>query len=218
MYLNTNKENTNIDSQFKNKKSKEMDFGKLKLPMIIGGVFLLIIVILSLVLVIKNKNKYFIELEGNSEITMYQGTEYIEPGYYGRDKKGHDLTKNIKIDNRIDINSVGSYEIIYKLKNITKKRKINIIEKDVGSTSIYLKGKDNIILNINDTYNEPGYIAIDSVDGDISNKVKITNNIDTTKEGTYRIVYSIVNSSGITTTKTRTIIISSDMKKLPVEK
>ena len=58
-----------------------------------------------------------------------------------------------------------------------------------------------------DAYEEPGYSAIDAVEGDLTNKVKINSNLDTSKQGTYRIIYSVTNSDGVTTSETRTIIV-----------
>ena len=75
------------------------------------------------------------------------------------------------------------------------------------STIIHLDGNNPIYFNAGDTYYEPGFNAIDAIDGDLTAKVEVTNEVDMTKEGTYRILYSVVNSSGVTTSETRTVII-----------
>lgn len=209
MYLNTERGNTNIDNQFDNKNFnfKNIDFSKMKLPLIIAGIVLLIIIAIIIFISFKNKTKYFITLEGAEEISIYQGDSFIEPGYSGRDNKNNDLTDNIVVDNQVDSQTIGTYEIIYKLNDTTKKRIVNVIEKGVGNIFIYLLGEDPIILNVGDTYTEPGYSATDSIDSNITDKVQVTDNIDTSKIGTYEVVYTVTNSSGITTSKVRKVVV-----------
>lgn len=203
MYFNENKGNTNIDSEFK---SKKFDFKKLKWPLIITGGILLLIVIIILIINLSKKEKYFIILEGNENITLYQKSNYIEPGYTGYDNKGNDLTSEIIVSGTVDTSKVGEYEIIYSLKNKSVKRIINIVEKTAGFTYIYLK-EGNISLSLNQQYEEPGYHASDTVDKDITDKVIVTNNIDSSKKGEYKVIYSVVNSSGITTTVIRYVTV-----------
>ncbi len=205
MYLNTERGNTNIDNQFK--KGFSINLSKLKLPLIIGGVVLALIIIIMVIVIFANRTKYFITLEGEEKITIYQGTTYYELGYEGFDNKQNDLTSEVTVENNIDTNTVGTYEIIYRLKDTVKKRTITVIERGVGNTTIYLKGEEHLSLSVGSAYNEPGYIAIDSLDSDITNKVTVTNNVDTSKEGTYTVIYTVVNSSGVTTTKTRYVIV-----------
>ena len=209
MYLNTERGNTNIDNQFDNKNFnfKNIDFSKMKLPLIIAGIVLLIIVAIIIFISFKNKTEYFITLEGAEEISIYQGDSFVEPGYSGRDNKNNDLTSSIIVDNQVDSQTIGTYEIIYKLNNTTKKRIVNVVEKGVGNIFIYLLGEDPVILNVGDTYTEPGYNATDSIDSNITDKVQVTNNIDTSQIGTYQVVYTVTNSSGITTSKARKVIV-----------
>lgn len=71
------------------------------------------------------------------------------------------------------------------LKNQKKENQYPLIE---------LKGDNIISLKMDEDYKEPGFKAIDSKDGNITNKVEIKNNIDYNKPGTYEIVYSVINS------------------------
>ena len=64
-----------------------------------------------------------------------------------------------------------------------------------------------MIIPVGTTYEEPGYTAIDSIDNDLTSSVKVTNNVDTSTPGVYRIIYSVTNSAGVTITKTRTVIV-----------
>ena len=67
----------------------------------------------------------------------------------------------------------------------------------VGVPSIVLKGEKIITMHIGDKFIEPGYSASDSLDGDITDKVVISSDIDYTKQGVYKVIYKVKNSSGI---------------------
>ena len=206
MYFNENKENTNIDNEFKNK--EKFDFNKYKkIIIIVGGVVLFIIILLIIIAIFKNKRSYFITLNGDETITIYQGVTYNEPGFNAFDNKNNDLSSEVKIKSNLDTESVGTYTIIYSLHNNSIKRTINVIERPEVITMIYLMGDKNINLKKDEEFKDPGYKAIDAIDGDLTAKVTKSGSVDTSKKGTYRIVYSVVNSKGITTTETRTIVV-----------
>lgn len=220
MYFNNEKEDTNIDKEFSNKKKinfkninfknidfKNFDFGKFKIPLFILGGIILLFVILLIVRPKGDKVEYFIRLEGGEDITVYKGEEFIDPGYYGYDTNGKDYTDKISIDSSVDSNKIGDYEVIYKLNDVSVKRTVSVIEKPIGATQIYLKGESTISVKVNSEYTEPGYEAVDSVDSVLTDKVTVSGRVDTKKVGTYIITYSVVNSSGVTTSVKRTVIV-----------
>lgn len=202
MYFNNNKEDTNIDSEFENKKI--LDFNKFKIPLIIIGIILLIIII---IVISSNKKEYYINLNGLNEMTIYQGSDYEEPGYSGYDNKKNDLTKKVVVNGKVDSSTTGTYIITYSLNKTKVTRTINVIEKTISSTYMHLKGDINMYLKVGGKYVEPGYVAIDPIDGNITDKVTIKSNVDMTKKGVYKIVYTIVNSNGKKTETTRTIVV-----------
>ena len=158
-------------------------------------------------IVFMNRTRYYIELEGDSYIQIYKDTLYQEPGYSGYDNKKNDLTSEVIIENNVNSLEVGTYTVVYKLNKTVVTRTVEVIEKGVGTTYIHLSGDETLYLSIGSVYQEPGYKAIDSLDSDITNDVKVTNNIDTSKKGVYRVIYSVTNSSGITTEKVRNVIV-----------
>lgn len=208
MYLNTQKENTNIDNQFKSR--KKFDLSKMKVPLIISIVVLvLLITIIVVVIALKNATKYFLTLEGDENIKLYAGTVYVEPGYTGFDNKKNNFTSEVEVTTNLDLNKVGEYQIVYKFKNVTKTRNITVVEKSANSptTTIYLIGDEELTLPLGGTYEEKGYNAIDTVDSDITNKVKVYSNINANKAGEYYVVYTVTNSQGITTTNMRKVTV-----------
>ena len=198
---------------FKNKNDNKRNL-KYKLPLIIIGVIVLIFVVFLIIKFFSHKEfvlddrLYYIKLDGDMSITLYQGDTYQEPGYKGTDDGGNDFTNQVVVNNNIDNNQIGNYKVTYTLGNVTKERLIKVIEKPVGATYIYLYGDVNIFLYIGEDYTEPGYEVVDSVDGaKLKDLVKINSDVNTSKEGIYKVVYTVTNTSGVTTSKERTVIV-----------
>ena len=213
-----------IDDEFDGGISKVIRFisKKIKLLLIILAIITIVIFIIMFINKEKNNNennnpinnetekqyKYSIVLKGKENITIYQGEQYIEPGYTANDNYNNDLTNQVIINNQVDVNKIGTYQITYKLNNITKIRTVTVIEKIVGDIEISLKGNETINLTVGQKYEDPGYTAVDLIDGDITYLVKTISTLDTNKPGTYQITYMVTNSTGATESKIRTIIVS----------
>lgn len=73
--------------------------------------------------------------------------------------------------------------------------KFSISEKDTYPNLI-LKNTRTIVLKSGDNYQEPGYLASDKIDGDITSKVKINGIVNTSSPGTYKLTYEVTNSKG----------------------
>ena len=203
MYFNE-KEDTNIDKELK--KNKKFKINK-KTLIIIGIIMLLLIVSIILFFIIRNINHYYLTLNGNSDITIYEGTIYNEPGFDAYDNKKNNLNNEVIVKSNLNSNTIGTYTITYSLHGKTKTRTIKVVAKPSVITVIHLNGDKNMYLNVGTTFSEPGYSAIDAIDGDLTNKVTINGNVDTSKRGTYRIIYSVINSNGVTTSEIRTITV-----------
>ena len=190
------------------------DTNKNKIILLVVGSLILIIFITFLIIKLSNKQVvyedklYYIDLVGDSNITLYLGEEYNEPGYTGKDDNGKDLTKDVAIENNIDVSNVGNYKVTYTLGNVTKERNVKVIEKPIGATHIHLYGDMNIFLYVGEKYEEKGYEVVDTVDGaKLKDKVTINSNVDTSKEGIYHVIYSVTNTGGVTTSIQRTVVV-----------
>ena len=180
-------------------------------------VFGIIFIIGIILIIIGNKSnkevsvnnlQYYISLKGDSEITIYQDSEYIEPGYVASDSLGNDLTSMVTVDSSLDVSKTGKYTIMYILNDTKVSRIINVVEKEIGKSYIYLLGDLTMYIELNSQYIEPGYEVVDTVDGGLlKDKVNISSTVDTSKAGIYRVIYSVVNSSGVTTSNQRIVVV-----------
>jgi len=83
--------------------------------------------------------------------------------------------------------------------------------KPVSIVTITLKGEKEVTVIKGSEYNDPGYTAHDSLEGDLTSKVIVDGRVDTNVTGTYTITYRVYNSSGINTETKRTIKVIDDL-------
>lgn len=210
MYFNKENSNTNIDSEFKEKKSQPQIIEIISKYKIFLGIALSVIIVIIILFTFLNKGKTYLELIGEENITIYQGTDYIEPGYKAYNSKNEDLTSEIDIKSTLNHNVIGEYEITYTIKNITKTRKIIVIAKAEEYSSIHLtpvNNNVNIYLKVGEKYKEPGYKVFNSAGKNLNDKVEIIGEVDTSKKGNYKLIYSLKDENNVVTTATRTIIV-----------
>ncbi|HNV97334.1 MAG TPA: DUF5011 domain-containing protein [bacterium] len=91
--------------------------------------------------------------------------------------------------------------ITFKIENATE-----IQELDNIAPEIILNGENPTYIAVGEPYTEFGATAIDNIDGAVL--VRINGSVNTDTEGTYEIIYTSTDSTGNTSTITRTIIVS----------
>ena len=180
-----------------------------------GGVLLGIIILIIVIVLINNivnNNKYIFDLVGPAEMNISLNDTYIDIGYMARDKDGNNIANLVSVDGGVDTTKIGSYKVTYTLtrnnKDITIERRVNVVKTNELLTLI-LKGNKTVNLKSTDVYEEEGYSAVDSVEGDLNNSVSIANYVDYSTPGTYVIVYYVTNSKNITKVAYRTINITN---------
>ena len=114
-------------------------------------------------------------------------TEYE---YSAIDNYDGDITSNVNIIDK-------DQEIIFSVKdnsgNLTELTLPLVIKKN--DPVFKLNGSSTIYIGLNEKYYEQGVINKDECGKDIDEKVNITGSVDTSKEGTYTITYTIGDKS-----------------------
>ncbi|HPW41173.1 MAG TPA: DUF5011 domain-containing protein, partial [Bacillota bacterium] len=101
-------------------------------------------------------------------------------------------------------NSLGQIKVLTaEVKNIV-----------LGAPVITLGYPDYIEINRRGSIDLMKFTAVDSIDGDVKNKVKITGTVNTMKPGIYTVTYSVVNSLGSEAVKTLTVKVRSDEEQI----
>lgn len=128
------------------------------------------------------------------------------------DTEDGDLTASITYSGIVDFNTPGKYVITYKVVDslkaeVTKQITITVIadlEPVINANDVYL--------SIGDTFKEKENVsAYDNEDKDITSKIKVVfNNVDTSKEGTYKVSYEVVDSFGHKVVKEIKVIVEKE--------
>ena len=107
-----------------------------------------------------------------------------------------DLVETFDIDTSI----LGTHALFYYVTdssgNTATAVRVVYVVPDTMPPIITLHGSHNMTIPLNSAYVEPGYTAIDDVDGDITHNVTITSSINTALAGTYTLYYDITDNAG----------------------
>ena len=84
------------------------------------------------------------------------------------------------------------------------------IDEPSINTAPVLNGLTNKTILINEKFDKlAGITASDKEDGDLTSKIKVTGEVDTSKAGEYKLTYSVTDSNGLETNKTIIITVKS---------
>ncbi len=84
---------------------------------------------------------------------------------------------------------------------------------DTSPPVVTLKGSKEVLLNIAQEYKDPGVVAMDDVDGDITPRVQKTSDLNINKAGIYKITYQVSDSFGNKASVERKIIVVDSIAK-----
>ncbi len=116
--------------------------------------------------------------------------------YKASDATQGDMTSEVVVKSDLDCSAPGIYTFQFDLRDasgnnaVTKFRTI-IVALDKTAPKLTLNGKDTMVLEQCDTYSEPGAVAIDANDGNLTSAIKIAGKVDAGTVGVYTLVYSV---------------------------
>ena len=177
-----------------------MNKNKIILVIILSILLVINLFILCFLIVLKNFN---LEI-GDSKVELPVFSSFDDGNV---EAKIFNKKISITKEGNVDTNKVGIYKVKYTCKfNILKREKIKTIYVvDKVAPSLNIVGEKNLTLYKGDKYNELGAIAIDNYDGNITKNIKINSNVNTDVVGTYKVEYSVLDSSNNKSNAERTI-------------
>lgn len=149
-----------------------------------------------------------IELYGSNPYIMKVKDKYSEPGYKVMHEKSGDVTGDVKVTNKVVEGKPGTYTIEYRYQDSitgqveTVTRTVMI---ETPSVSLSLNGSNLYQIYAGNGYIEQGATAIDEFDGDISNKIITTTDVNPNQVGTYTTIYRVTSNYGVEKQVSRTI-------------
>ncbi len=151
-----------------------------------------------------------LELTGEEALTVEAGAAYEDPGYTATDDCDGDITDAVVVEGAVDTSTPGTYELTYTSTDAegnasTLTRTVTVA--DTTAPKIALNGSNPTYVQMGTTYADAGVTATDACDGDLSRLVTVTNPVDSSKTGIYKVSYSITDAAGNTATATRTVYV-----------
>ena len=149
-----------------------------------------------------------LKLKGDSPYKVQFGSEYKDPGYTATDNYDGDITKKVKITGEVNTHEIGIYKLYYTAtdsseNSVTKIRTVEVV--DTTAPKLTLIGKKKVTIKLGANYKDEGCKAYDEYDGDISDKVKVSNNIKNKIAGVYKSTCSVTDSFGNKSSISRTV-------------
>ncbi|HFE38996.1 MAG TPA: DUF5011 domain-containing protein [Gammaproteobacteria bacterium] len=150
------------------------------------------------VTVIKNQPPVIL-LNGDPQVSLFQGQNYVEQGATASDKEEGDLSDKILITSNVNTLIPGIYQVKYNVTDSSKLAAEEVVRQVMVIKNqppvILLNGDPQVSLLQGQNYIEQGATASDKEEGDLSDKILITSNVNTLIPGTYQVKYNVTDSS-----------------------
>lgn len=164
------------------------------------------------VLVIEDVTKPVITLLGSNPASTERGIPFTDPGATAIDNSDGNISNLIVKSTNLNINVVGQYRIVYKVTDLSGNEadsvvRYVIVTPDKSGPVITFLGGDTIYHLVKTTFTDPGFTAIDFVDGNLTSSVSKVGNVNENLLGTYYITYSAVDLDGNPVSKVRVVIV-----------
>lgn len=129
--------------------------------------------------------------EGTAMMQLTVGDTFTDPGATATDNVDGDLTAKIVVTGTVDTKTAGSYTLTYTATDAatnigTASRLVTVAAAAAGDTTkpvITLNGTATMSLTVGDAFTDPGAMALDDVDGDLTASIVTSGTVDTTTAG-----------------------------------
>lgn len=133
------------------------------------------------------------------------GKESIETGFQAIDHYDGDLSHKVtwKLDDQV---------LTYTVEDSSGNRAVaqrTLSFDDSIPPQLTLLGSEEETVYLGRPYLEPGYVATDNFDGDMTAQVVVTGTVDTLTKGVYPITYSVTDTFGNSATVQRTVTVDA---------
>ena len=137
--------------------------------------------------------------------TLLPGTAYVEEGFTAVDNYDGDITDQVV---RLESYGLISYTVLDSAGNPAYVER-EVPYYDPVPPEIHLTEGEHLIVPAGTFFKDPGFVALDNVDGDITEQVEVTGEVLWYQPGTYSLEYSVADNFENATTVTRLVEVQS---------
>ena len=146
------------------------------------------------------------------DITVEVHTPYVDAGATALDNVDGDISSSISVDTTsVNTDVLGDYTVTYSVADSAGNIATATITVQVADTTppvITVEGASPLNLLVGDTYTELGTTVVDNYDTGLTATV-LSNDVNTSAVGLYRVVYHAVDSSGNEANATRFVNVTA---------
>jgi len=156
-----------------------------------------------------------ITILGANPVTILVGATYTDAGATALDNVDGDVTASIVSSSTVDASTAGTYFVTYTVSDAagntaSASRTVHVVATpDTIPPVITVLGSNPDTISLGSTYTDQGATATDNVDGNITQNIISTNNVNTAATGTYTVNYSVTDGAGNVATTSRTVFVVS---------
>ena len=151
----------------------------------------------GIIILADDKTAPTLTLEGAKVDTIEVFGTWTEPGFSATDLVDGNLTSSVTVTNGLDNTVLGSYSIVYEVKDAegntaTDNRTIVVLDRTMPTHT--LDGADSVWVQIFTSYTDAGSTFDDNYDKAMTRDE--LNNVDTANLGVYEVTYCVTDGSG----------------------
>ena len=128
------------------------------------------------------------------------GLEYLDPGVKAQDLIEGDVSDLVAVESNLDTTKLGTYEVQYFVKDkagnpgepVTRV----VVVEDLVPPVIELIGGGKVFAIEGFKYRDLGAIALDDLDGDVTELLEVTSDVDASQPGRYKVSFIVTDSHG----------------------
>ena len=150
-----------------------------------------------------------ITILGSNPVQVEAGTTYTDAQATANDNYNGDLTSDIVASSTVNTAVIGDYSVTYTVvdtsgNGATSTRIVNV--RDTIAPVLTLLGDNPMTVNVGTEFTDPGATTTDSFDTGVTNEsIHETGSVDSSKIGSYILTYTVSDTSGNTSSSTRTV-------------
>ena len=163
--------------------------------------------------VVLDRKPPVITLINDPEAYTLPGHTYEEEGFAAYDETDGDLTSQVTSTVR---DGKVYYEVADRAGNKAYAER-DIVYGDYDPPVLTLEEAD-VVIELGNDYEEPGFSAEDNADGDLTDKVEVSGDIDIYLEGSYVLTYTVSDNYGNQATAQRTVTVKKVRREEEGEK
>lgn len=156
-----------------------------------------------------------ITLNGNNPTAIEICNNFSDPGALAVDNCAGALT--VTVTGSVNEDSVGTYTLTYTATDgvnppVSVTRTVEITA-DVTAPSLSILGNNPFYVYLNTTFTDPGAVAVDCVDGNLSGSVSNNGStvVNTSARGNYTVSYTVSDDAGnAATPATRVVVVNTE--------